>query len=154
MTPGDRSDRERGARTRLGRSRPKIDDQESSKGAQEVGAGRFEPRSMTPSDQTSMRRRDERPGLDLVDRADRLLLDDELLALRLESTQFLERDVALHQVAWLHLGERRLGHLAQSLDHPWAPGVEHASARWVRRARHLAVEPDARSLLAIDVRHR
>src|SRR5689334_19035818 len=100
MTPGDRSDRERRSRTRFGPSRPSIDDQESSKKAQEVDERGFEPRSITASHQTSMHRRDERPGLDLVHWADRLLLDHQLLALGLEPTQFLERDVALHQVPW------------------------------------------------------
>src|SRR4029079_15351121 len=89
--------------------------------------------------------------LDLVEGGYRLLVDHQLLALRLQPSQLLERDVALHQVARFDLGQGRLGHLAQPLDDSRAAGVEHAAARWGRGARYLSVEADPRSLLALDV---
>ena len=62
--------------------------------------------------------------------------------------------MALHEVPRLDLGQRRLGDLAQARDHPRAPRMEHAAARWIRGAGHLAVEPNTSPLLAVDVRHR
>ena len=59
------------------------------------------------------------------------------------TSQFVDRDVAADQVTRLHLGQRRLGGLADPAGQlARTAGVEHAAARRVGRGRDLAGQPD------------
>src|SRR5919201_2420 len=74
--------------------------------------------------------------------------------LGLQPAQLLEGDVATHQTLGSDLDERRLLELADLADLARAARVEHATGRRVRSGGNLALEIDARPLLALQRRHR
>src|SRR5437762_7004420 len=72
----------------------------------------------------------------------------------LQRSQFVDRDVAAHEVPGGHLGQRRLGALADPAGQlPRAAGVEYAAAGRVRRGRDLAGQPDPLPVLPVDARY-
>src|SRR4029079_6745699 len=75
------------------------------------------------------------------------------LSLGLESPEFLERDMAFHEMTRLDPKELRFSDLKKSIDTAWATCVEDTTARRIRRARDLPVESDPRRRLPIDRRH-
>src|SRR5207245_2602132 len=72
----------------------------------------------------------------------------------LEAPQFLDRNVAAHQMTWPDLDEGRLFLVADRANWPVAAGVEDAARWWRSGAGDLTGELDARPPAAIDGRHR